>query len=71
MFPRTAGTLDRVARIILGLVLGVLAFTVLTGVAQVVTGIVAIISLLTGASGFCPIEAALHVSTRPRTGGDA
>ncbi len=46
---------ERVARIVLGVVLLVVGFGVMDGTAGVVVGIVAFVPLLTGLSGWCPL----------------
>ena len=63
------GTADRVIRVIVGLVAAVLAVAVgLSGTAGIILGIVAVILLVTGAIGFCPLYALLHFSTRHDSG---
>jgi len=55
------GKLDRVIRVILGLVL--LSLTVIGP--QTMWGLVGVIPLLTGAVGFCPLYKVLGVKTCP------
>ena len=55
------GKLDRVIRVILGLVL--LSLTVIGP--QTMWGLVGVIPLLTGAVGFCPIYKVLGLKTCP------
>ena len=63
------GTADRVIRVIVGLLAAVLAVAVgLSGTAGIILGIVAVILLVTGAIGFCPLYALLHFSTRHDSG---
>ena len=63
------GTADRVIRVIVGLVAAVLAVAVgLSTVAGIILGIVAVIALVTGAAGFCPLYALFHFSTRRDSG---
>ncbi len=64
MFPQNESALDRVIRLVLGIVLGVLVFTSLTGVWQIVAAVVAAILLLTAAVGFCPLYALFRISTK-------
>ncbi len=64
MFPQNEGALDRVIRLVIGVALGALVFTSLTGVWQIVAAIVAAILLLTAAVGFCPLYALFRVSTK-------
>ena len=64
MFPQNEGALDRGIRLVLGIVVGVAVFTVLSGAWQIIAGIVAAILLVTAAVGFCPLYALLHLNTR-------
>lgn len=68
MFPQNEGALDRMIRLVLGLAVGVAVFTVLSGVWQILAGIIAAILLMTAAVGFCPLYALLRLSTRRRGG---
>ncbi|MDQ7041161.1 MAG: DUF2892 domain-containing protein [Rhodothermus sp.] len=64
---RNVGTIDRVVRIGIALVIGVLYLTgQLSGTAAVILGIVALIFLITGLVGSCPLYAVLGMSTCPR-----
>jgi small-conductance mechanosensitive channel len=61
------GTIDRLTRTILAVVVAVLYFTKqITGVAAIVLGILAIIFLLTSAVGFCPLYVPFKISTRKK-----
>lgn len=64
MFPQNVSALDRVIRLVIGIALGALVFTSLTGVWQIVVAVVAAVFLLTAAVGFCPIYALLYISTK-------
>ena len=56
--------LDRVIRLVVGILLAVLYFTnVLTGTLGIVLLIVAAILVLTGLIGFCPLYALLKIHT--------
>ncbi len=58
------GTIDRVIRASLALVVVILYFTGnLSGLAAIVLGIFAIVFLLTGIFGFCPLYTALGINT--------
>lgn len=46
---------DRVFRVVLGVVLLIVGFGVMTGTAGLVVGIVAFVPLLTGLLGWCPL----------------
>ena len=55
------GGIDRILRIVLGLVLIALAFTGTIGV----WGYIGVVPLLTGAVGFCPVYPLLGMNTCP------
>ena len=46
---------DRAVRVALGVVLLIVGFGLMSGMAGVVVGIVAFVPLLTGLSGWCPL----------------
>jgi hypothetical protein len=59
------GSVDRLIRTILTVVVAVLYFTdQITGTAAIVLGIIAAIFLLTSAVGFCPLWSILKISTK-------
>ncbi len=63
-FSLNVGGLDRVGRLILGVVLIALAyFNVLTGTLAIVAYIVAVIALVTGLIRLCPINALFGINT--------
>lgn len=62
--PQNESVLDRTLRAVLGIVLVIVMFTWLSGVAQIIVGIVAAVLLVTAAIGFCPLYALLHISTK-------
>jgi hypothetical protein len=58
------GSLDRVARLVLGVILFVLAFGILKeGAGAVITGILGAIMLATGSMGMCPLYYVLDINT--------
>lgn len=57
------GTVDRVIRVIVGVVLVAAAYFATTGVWSIVLYVVAAILLITGAVGFCPLYTLLGIST--------
>lgn len=62
------GIVDRVIRVVLAVVVGVLYVTgQITGTAAVVLGILAVVFLATGIVGFCPLYLPLRFSTRRKT----
>ncbi len=57
--PRNVGTLDRIARIVLGLVLLSLVFVG----PQTLWGLIGLVPLLTGAVGTCPAYSLVGLNT--------
>ncbi len=57
------GAADRIIRFIVGAAVLVAVFTVLTGVLQIVAGVVGAILVLTGLVGFCPLYALFGIKT--------
>jgi len=61
---KNMGTIDRVIRVALAILVAVLYFTgQISGTAAVVLGIFAVIFVITSAIGFCPLYVPLHIST--------
>lgn len=64
---QNVGTVDRVVRIVVALVLGVLVLTgQVSGVLAIVLGVAAVALLATGLIGFCGLYTVLGISTCPR-----
>ena len=63
MFKQNTGTIDRGVRIALGIVLAAIGMLVLKGIAGTVVSIVALIPLITGIVGFCPLYVPFKLST--------
>ncbi|HMB41578.1 MAG TPA: DUF2892 domain-containing protein [Balneolaceae bacterium] len=62
---KNMGTVDKVIRIIVAIVIGVLYFTgQITGTAAIILGILAIVFLLTSIVGTCPLYLPLSLSTK-------
>ena len=57
------GTVDRVVRVALGVVLLIVGFGVIGGTGGTVLGIVGLVPLLTGLAGWCPIYTVFGVRT--------
>jgi len=57
------GSVDRVIRIFLGVILLSLSFLNFTGTAQIIAGVAGGISLVTGLVGFCGLYKILGIST--------
>lgn len=63
------GLVDRIIRVVLAVVVAVLFFTKqLTGVTAIVLGILAVIFLLTGIVGFCPLYLPFGISSKKKKG---
>ncbi len=63
MFKQNVGTVDRVIRIGLGIILAAIGMFVLKGTASTIVSIVALIPLATGIAGFCPLYVPFKLST--------
>ncbi len=57
------GKLDRVVRMIVGIVLLGFAFFSLTGLMQTIAGVMGAVALITGAVGFCGLYKIFGIST--------
>lgn len=65
---KNMGTVDRIIRIILAIVVLVLYLTdQLSGLALIILGIFAVIFLLTSLIGFCPLYVPFNISTRKKS----
>ncbi len=65
MFAKNEGAVDRGIRAVLGIAALAAAFTLLSGVWQIVAGVVAFVLLVTAAIGVCPLYSALGINTCP------
>jgi Na+(H+)/acetate symporter ActP len=62
---KNMGTLDRVIRVVLAVVVLVLYLTnQISGTAAVILGILAVVFAITGFVGFCPLYVPFNVSTK-------
>lgn len=69
---KNMGTLDRIIRIILALVVIILYFAgLITGTAAVILGIIAFIFIITSAAGTCPLYIPLKISTNKQEKDDS
>lgn len=65
---KNVGSADRVIRTLVALAIGVLIIGgQFTGTAAVILGIVAVVLLVTGAIGVCPLYALLRLTTAKRS----
>lgn len=62
---RNEAVWDRIARVVLAVGLAVLGFGLLGGTLGTVVGVVAVIPLVTGLVGWCPLYQLFGVSTCP------
>lgn len=59
------GGADRLIRVVLAIVVVVLYLAgKISGIAAIILGIIALVFLLTGAAGFCPLYVPLKISTK-------
>jgi hypothetical protein len=63
MFTQNVGSVDRIARIVLGLALILVGFLALGGTLGIIVGVVGFIPLLTGLVGWCPLYLPFHIHT--------
>jgi Na+(H+)/acetate symporter ActP len=62
---KNMGTIDRLLRTIIAIVIIVLYFTgQITGTAAIILGILAVVFLLTSAISFCPLYVPLKINTK-------
>lgn len=61
------GTIDRILRVLLALVIGILYFTEsISGTTALILGLFAVIFLATSAIGFCPLYFPFKLSTKKK-----
>lgn len=66
---KNMGTIDRIIRVILAIVVGVLYYTgQITGTAAIILGILALVFVITSAFGFCPLYVPIKLSTIKKAG---
>ncbi|MCS6940119.1 MAG: DUF2892 domain-containing protein [Roseiflexus sp.] len=65
MFRQNVGPIDRGIRAILGIVLLIATFVLLSGFWQALAALVAVILLITAIFGVCPLYSALGIDTTP------
>ena len=59
--------LDRIIRVVVAILIAVLwYYHQMTGLAAIILGIIAVIFIITGAIGYCPIYHLLGVSTKKK-----
>jgi hypothetical protein len=64
---KNMGTLDRIIRLVIAVVIAVLYFTGnLSGIAAIILGILAVIFVVTSSVGFCPLYLPFGISTRKK-----
>lgn len=61
---KNMGTIDRIIRVLLAVVVGILYLTGnISGTAAILLGVFAVIFILTAAIGFCPLYLPFNLST--------
>ena len=65
--PKNEGNLDRIIRVIAGIVLLLLAFYVLNGIWQTIVYVAAVAMFVTAATGFCGLYKLLKINTDKKT----
>ncbi|ABQ88497.1 hypothetical protein RoseRS_0054 [Roseiflexus sp. RS-1] len=65
MFTKNEGSLDRGIRAVVGVLALIAGFTMLSGVWQIVAGVVGLVLLATAAIGICPLYSVLGINTCP------
>jgi len=61
---KNMGTLDRVIRVLLAVVVAILYMNgSITGIAAIVLGVLAVVFIITSLIGFCPLYVPLNIST--------
>ena len=61
---KNMGYIDRIARFLFAVAVGVLYFTnLISGTAAIVLGILAVVFILTSLSGFCPLYAPFKIKS--------
>jgi hypothetical protein len=65
MFTKNEGPLDRGIRAVVGVLAFIAGFTMLSGVWQIVAGVVGLVLLVTAAIGICPLYSVLRINTCP------
>jgi uncharacterized membrane protein len=63
MIPVNEGTLDRIVRLLIGLVMIIVGFVALDGSAMLTVGIIGVLVFLTGLSGRCLIYRLINFNT--------
>lgn len=62
------GTVDRVIRVLIAIVIAILYFTgQISGTAAIILGIIAIVFLLTSFVSFCPLYSPFKISTKGKS----
>ena len=60
---QNVGSIDRIVRVILGVILFTLAYFSFAGIAQIIFYILGAVAFLTGISGYCLLYSILKIST--------
>ncbi len=61
------GVIDRIIRVLLAIAVAVLYFThLISGVAAIILGVIAVVFILTGVIGICPLYMPFGISTKKK-----
>jgi Na+(H+)/acetate symporter ActP len=61
------GNLDRIIRVVIAIVIAVLYYYgQMSGLAAIILGLIAVIFILTGIVGYCPVYQLLGISTKKK-----
>lgn len=67
MLPQNVGSVDRIVRVVVALLIAVLYFmNAISGTVAIILGILAIIFILTSAVSFCPLYLPFGISTKKK-----
>ena len=64
MFTSNTGSVDRIVRIVVGILMIVAGFFFISGSLGTIVGIVGFLPLITGAMGWCPAYIPCKINTR-------
>jgi len=63
MIKQNEGIMDRIIRIVVGIIAFFVGYTALSGIAQTIAYVISVVALITGVVGFCGLYAILGIST--------
>ena len=60
---KNQGTMDRAARVLIGIIMTIVGFAPMSGGAGIAVGVIGLILLLTGVVGWCPAYRLINFNT--------